>query len=319
MDIRKGVAVAVWPNECMPRDKFGNQADVIFYGGSTVSRMVPAQLHEQAIGAAGRDVIKRIRRAYGFGDFEQLTYEQIWDVVRSLGEGLAKEQYQYLLGWYNIISTDADYPRALAYLDKGLRWMEHLCYVIEDGNEPYGTFSNLPPHSSVKADEIIRRIMDSEYMPEMSEVTFKWPGDTEYTTTVAPILLGPTYFLPLEKTATDWSGVSSSKVGHFGTTARLTQADKYSKPGRETGTRATGESEERNLAKSMGGECLAHINDINNNPVVHKAVCRAILTADYPTNIDTAVDREEYPLGGHRPLNYVQHIHLCSGKGFSRD
>lgn len=318
MDNRKGVAVAVWPDECMPRDKFGNQADVIFYGGSTVSRMTSGQLHEQAVSAAGRDVIKRIRRVYGFGDFEQLTFEQIWDVVSGRGENIAREQYDYLLGWYKIISTDTDYPRAVEYLTKGDRWMEHMCYVIEDGNEPYGTFCHIPPNSCVRMDQVISAIEGSEYMPEMSEVTFKWPGDTEYTTTVSPILMGSTYFLPLEKTATDWSGVSSSKVGHFGTTARLTQADKYSKPGRETGTRATGESEERNLAKSIGGESLAHINDINNNPIVHKEVCRSIITAEYPTNIDHAVDREKYPLGGHRPLSFVQHINLCSGKGFSR-
>lgn len=315
----KGVAVAIWPDECMPVDKFGNRADVIFYGGSTISRMTVAQLHEQTIGATGRDVIKRLRRAYGFGDFEQLQYNDIFNTITNNGEGLAREQYEYLLGWYKIISTDTDYPRALHYLTSKGRWIEHLAHVIEDGNDPYGTYIHIPPQSCVRMDEVITAIKDSKYMPEMSTVKFRWPDDTEYTETVSPILIGPTYFLPLEKTATDWSGVSSSKVGHFGTTARLTQSDKYSKPGRETGTRTSGESEKRNLAKSMGGENLAHIADMNNNPVVHRVVCRTIITADQPTNIEEVVNREEYPLGGHRPLSFVKHMHLCSGKGFSRE
>ena len=168
-------------------------------------------------------------------------------------------------------------------------------------------------------DEVIRQVKeDPAYMPEMSALRYKWPGDDEYTVTVGEHLIGPTYYLPLEKTATDWSGVSSSNLGHFGTPAKLTQLDKYTKPGRETGTKATGEDEFRNLAKTFGGEVLAEIADMHNNPVSHRAVCRAIITADKPTNIEEAIDREKYPIGGHRPLSYIQHMSLCSGKGFSR-
>lgn len=313
----KGVAVAIWADDDMPVDESGNRAEALMFAGSTVSRMTTGQLHEQAVGAAGRDAIKRMRRAFSIGDFEQVEYEKVLKMLRQ-NPNLAMEQYEYLLGFYKIVATDSDYPRALAYKDNGDRWLTHLAHVIEDGNDPWGIYFHHPSDSTVKMGTVINQIKNSPYMPEISKVKYKWPKDTHYTTTESDILIGPTYFLPLEKMATDWSGVSSSRVGHFGTTTRLTQADKYTRPGRETSTRTTGEDEVRNLIKTVGAEHIADINDMNNNPVVHKEVCKTILTADKPTNIDRAIDREEYPVGGHRPLSYAHHQLQCSGKGFRR-
>lgn len=311
------MATAVWPDECMPTDKFGNRADYLQFGGSTNSRMNPGQLHEQLFGAAGRDVIKRIRRDYGLGDFEQLEFRNIVELLKNSPHSQNLKNYEYLLGWYEIIAIETDYPRAKRYLERGDRWMVHLAHVIEDGNEPYGTFIHFPADGHIDINAVIGKIKEGPYRPEMSTVRYKWPGDTEYTETVTEILLGPTYFLPLEKTATDWSGVGSCKVGHFGTTSRLTQSDRYSRPGRETSTRVAGEAEFRNGAKSYGGEWLAHWSDMNNNPVVHEEICRTLITHETPTNIDVSFDREKFPIGGHRPLSFLKHMSFCGGKGFS--
>ena len=284
-----------------------------------MNRMATSQMHRQAISATGRDVIKRIRRTYGIGDFQEIDYEDIKRIVQEDSEEKALANFEYLLGYYEIVSTDADYERAKAMLNDGDRWLRHLCYVIEDGNEPYGIYTRIKPGTTVSMADAIEKIRNDErYMPEMSPVTYKWPGDKEYTTTVEPILIGSDYFLGLEKTATDWSAVSSSKVGHFGTTTRLTQADKYSKPGRETSTKTLGEDEVRNVSASIGAEAVAEMNDLSNNPTLHKEVCKNILTAEKPTNIPQIIDREKYPVGGHRPLAYFHHLNICSGKEFKR-
>lgn len=314
----KGVSVAVWPDDCMPVDEFGNRAEVLQYGGSTTGRMTLGQMHEQMVGSVGRDIIKRIRRDYGIGDFEQVEYEDVFNLLLKEGEDKANKWFEYILGWYEIVSSDMDYPIVSQFRKEGDRWIQHVAHVITDGNQPYGMYIHTTPGTEVRMREVNKRILEGEYAPEISKVKFKWPDDKEYTVTRQPILIGPTYFLALEKTATDWSGVSSSKVGHFGTTAKMTQSDRYAKPGRETSTRTMGEDENRNLAKTLGGEVLADIHDRNNNPLVHREICKAIVTADKPTNIDNAVDRNEYPVGGHRILSWVNHITLTSGKGFRR-
>ena len=69
----------------------------------------------------------------------------------------------------------------------------------------------------------------------------------------------------------------------------------------------------------MGGDVLADIMDLNNNPVAHAEACRTVLTAEYPTNIERVIDRTKFKLGGHRPLAFGIHQLICSGKTISRD
>jgi hypothetical protein len=37
------------------------------------------------------------------------------------------------------------------------------------------------------------------------------------------------------------------------------------------------------------------------------------LTADRPTNIPVAIDRQQIPLGGSKPLSLVRHVAMCGG------
>ena len=74
--------------------------------------------------------------------------------------------------------------------------------------------------------------------------------------TKVPMLIGPNYYLGLEKTATDGNGVSVSRKNQFGVSSKLTNNDKYLAPVRETGTKHIGETEYRNLGKSVGGELV---------------------------------------------------------------
>lgn len=316
----KGVSVAVWRDEDMPKDRFGNVADVVIFSGSTVNRMNPGRCHEQVVGAAGRDVIKRIRRSYDFPDMGPIPDEVVERVVRDpANEALGLRNFAYLLGFYKLVSPEKNYASLSkeSVITSG-RWLRHLITVIHDGTEPYGLFFDLPSDTEVKPAELIKELDEGIYRPEMSPVTYRDLGG-ELVETVADVLIGPNYYLALEKLASDWSGVSSSKVGPFGTTARLTNADKYSSPGRQTVTRSIGESEGRNHAAAYGGEYVAHIMDMNNNPTVHKEVCRNLITAEYPTNIDRIVDRTKFKLGGHRPLAFAVHQLQVSGKGISRE
>lgn len=316
----KGTAVYIAEDEDMLVDKFGNRAEVEMSGTSTVGRMVQGQMGEPIIGAAGRDVIKRVRRKLGMDDMGVYTLREIQDIMDKTPTDTLMELFDYVLGFYEIISPLDDYRRALKYKDEGDRWMRHLMHVIEDGNEPYGMYVHYVPGRGRPLREVYPMLKASgdKYMPEVSECRYRWTGDKEFTWTESPIMIAPTYFLPLEKTATDWSGVGSAKLGHFGTAARLTQQDRYTRPGRETSTKTTGEDETRNLSKSFGGEVMKEIFDIHADPAVHRAVCRGILDAEFPTNIDEVITDEDRAKARHRPKAHANHMIRCSGKGFER-
>lgn len=314
----KGVGALITDDEDMPVDQYGNRAEVVIFANSTVNRLNNGRQHEQLVGAAGRDIIKRIRRTYNLSDSAVLEREFVKRVVLDADQQLGFKNFAYLMGFYKIISPKQFNALSRDYVIPSGRYLEHLVEVILDGNEPYGLFLQIVSNSGVRMDKVVEEIRNGPYMPEMSTLTYK-DFNGEFVTTKEPILIGPNYYLALEKTATDWSGVSSSKVNHFGVTARLTNQDKYSSPGRQTVTRSMGESEGRNLAHAMGGEHVANIMDMNNNPVVHKEVCMSILTAEKPTDIENVVDREKFKLGGHRPLAYAIHQFVCSGKNISRE
>lgn len=316
----KGVVAAVWPDADMPVDKFGNRSEILEFSGSVVNRMNPGRGHEQMIGAAGRDVIKRIRRSYGFPDMGPLNDDDVRRRVASASNhDLSMENFEYVLGFYKLVCAHK-LVEGLTKKDtiSSGRWLRHLVAVIHDGEHPHGLYLQIRSDSGIDIPAVIAELEreDSPYHPEISTITYRDLGGN-LVESKHPILIGPKYYLGLEKTATDWSGVSSSKVNHFGVTARLTNADKYSKPGRETGTRATGESEGRNHAAAYGAEVLADNMDMNNNPTVHKEVCKTLLTHPTPTNMERAVDRDKFKLGGHRPLAFAIQQMVCSGKNIS--
>lgn len=324
----KGVASFVMPDADMPVDKFGNRAEIAVLSNPTVNRMNPGRPHQQMIGAAGRDVIKRVRRTYGLPAMGTVSKEAAEHAVYAKQNAeLNFKNFGYIVGFYKIVSKDRLYK--LATRDDVIptgRYLRHLVEVILDGNpEPgaevehaYGMFLQKVPESEDKLDEIIAALYEGEYRPEISTVTFR-DYNGNMVTTKEEILIAPIYHLILEKTATDGSGVSSAKLNHFGVTSRLTNADKHSTAGRQTVTRSLDEASVRSMSAAAGAEIMAHITDLHNNPIVHKAACRKIITAEFPTNIPELVDRSVFKLGGHRPLAFAIHHFICSGKFITHD
>lgn len=306
----KGVVCSVVPDEDMPIDDNGNRVDLIMDDLSTTRRLNPGRFYEQYINAASRDVVKRMRTGLGF-DANDNTRQTWYPFFTDLEKNLPKieQAWNYLRGYYQIIA-----PLMLPYIEEVYPTIrdlaEHVYEVVVDDIYLY-----FPPDNPINRPEAIRQLQEF-YPPMITPVTFRGLSG-EMVRTVKPVMVGSMYFLVLEKTAEDWSAVSSALLQHWGTTARLTNFNKFSAPGRLQPTKTIGESESRLLAAAAGGEFTADIMDQNNNPVAHKAIQRKILTADYPTNIDKVLDREEVPKGGHRPLNYLKHIFECSGKGFT--
>lgn len=303
-------------DEDMFTDEYGNVADIAFIPTSTVNRMNPGRTHEQLIGAAGRDVIRKIRAELGLKEIGEYTLEEASHTLKNTPIKKIRGLFDWLFGCYEIIC-----PNIFALKDEMLNdpegwWVEHLANVIVDGNELYGLYIQNEIGSIDDYGELIDKLLKSEYAPRITPVTYRDHGG-KMRTTKKPVLIGPMYMLALEKTATDYNGVSISRVNHFGVGTRLSGADKHLAPVREVGSNHSGESEVRNMSKSVGGEVVAMLADINNDPASAKDVGTRILLHDTPTNADQLIFPSEVR-GKHRARNFAINRLSAAGKHLVR-
>lgn len=310
----KGVICRVVPEEDMPIDANGNRVEVIMDDLSTTRRLNPGRFYEQYVNACSRDVANRVREAFKLRTDPKNppTQAEARQAIQMASPDLVAAQVDYVLGYYATVSPFQREALVELCEEDGLAGVEHLISILTKG-----VYLMLPADNPVDRPDMIRELAKN-YPARKTPVTFR-ALDGRMVTTVKPVLIGSMYFMVLEKTAEDWSAVSSAKLQHYGTTARLTNQDKNSAPGRQQVTKTIGEAEDRLLAATISGENVADIMDAHNNPQAHKAMQRAILTAEKPTNIDEVLDRKQIPKGGHRPRSYVQHLFECAGRTFSRD
>ncbi|MFO5701987.1 hypothetical protein ACLBSN_33015, partial [Klebsiella pneumoniae] len=68
------------------------------------------------------------------------------------------------------------------------------------------------------------------------------------------------------------------------------------------------ESATRTSICPVGTGPTAEILDQTNNPLAHAAVIESWLTAEKPSSVPVAVDREKIPFGGSRPVAMFDHL-----------
>lgn len=305
----KGVICDIWDDEDMPVDMEGNRADLIMDGESTIKRMNVGRTYRQYLNAASRTLTHRMRDAFGV-DRHKPNPKQVRDVTR--GGDLVPLWMDKLLQYYDIISPlMADNIKSR--MEAG-SWdtVEHVRSVLTDG-----IYLWLPTHNPRQPVDYIQEIQKT-FPPVFGPVQYRGRSG-RLVTTKSNVLIGSMYILLLEKTGSDWSGVSSAKLQHFGIPAKLTNADKYSSPGRTSPVRIVGEAEARLMAAVVGGDVVADILDQSNNPVVHKKIVSNIITAEHPSRIEEVVDREEIPRGNGRALVYMRHSLECQGIKFVQE
>lgn len=127
------------------------------------------------------------------------------------------------------------------------------------------------------------------------------------------VRVAPLSILLLEKTASDWSAVSSPRIQAHGFWAQVSKSDKYFETGKRQPIRGFGETEFRIVAAYCGAQAVAEIADRNNNPATHHAINMAILEAKNPTNIRQFIDRSKNPYGNHKGIQALRHVLNCIG------
>lgn len=279
----KGVVCGVWEDEDMPVDANGVRADAIMDGHGTAKRMNVSRMYEQYINATSREVTRHVRSM---------------DTSKKAGIEAA---WEYLTGYYRLVSPEHYELITGPEYNTGFEARkEEVESVIRDG-----VYIWSPTNNSADPIESMN-LLRKHYPIHIGPLTYK--GRSGRTVTTAdPILIGSLYCIVLEKTGIDCSGVASAKLNHFGIPSKLTKRAKYTLPRKPTPIRAQGESETRLTAAVVGGDIMAELLEMSNNPRTHKNVVENIMRADRPTAIERVIDRSKVPPGGARITEMVKH------------
>lgn len=303
----KGVICKVVPDADMPVDSKGNRAELIMDGDSTIKRTNLGRFYEHAYNTFRREVEETVRGWFGI-DIRQPSAAEIKTAM--MKTDIVNSAFDYLKDFYGTLS-----PLMLEAIEdpkSKVTAHAHVESVLKDG-----IYVWLPTHNPKASPQIIRDLR-AKFPITFGPVTYRGQSGN-VVETVSPVMIGSMYIILLDKTGTNPAAVSSAKLQHFGTPAKLTNNDKYSSPGRPTPTRIWGEAEIRAGASVMGGTAVAENLDRSNNPAKHKHICRMIYLAQNPMDIDNVVDSSYIPRGAGRPVTYVKHMLQCSGTRFERN
>lgn len=300
----KGVACKVLETSEMPIDRNGNRADILIYGMSTINRTNVGRLYEQFFNAASRDLLHRLRKEVGLDPHLTPTAYQV-KVATQDPEWLSYAHNE-LLEFYSLLSPPhydimKDHPSP----------EKHVGEILTNGMYIYH-----PPGNLKSPLDAVRDVQASRFAVNIGPVTYTNAVGEEVVTD-HPVMIGQLYILMLEKTGEDWSAAASVKVQHYGVPAKLNQFDRHTSPARQTAVRGLGESETRSWGCTVGPVATVDMLDQSNNPNTHRNVIENIMQANKPTDIERVVDRKKVPLGGSRPVNFVNHIMACRGIKFT--
>lgn len=296
----KGVVCETKEDEDMPVDEWGNRADVVIFGGSTMRRSNYGRIYEQGLGAAARDLVQRLRLEKGMDRHAKPSEEQLKAALAD--KAWVAYAFNELIDFYSIVAPSMP-PILLENPDPE----QHLYHTLRD---QYYLFT--PVTDQVSLMETVNKILNSRFRPNYGPMTYRDQAG-RVVTTKNNILSGELYIMLLEKIGEDWSSVASVKTQPFGLPSKLNNSDRASTPGRETSIRSMGESETRSYNSVVGPVPTNELVDQTNNPMAHIAVVNSILTAVKPTNIERAVDRKVIPFGNSRPVALLNHLLECRG------
>ncbi len=306
----KGVVCSIKPAKQMPRDQYGNVADMAFDPAGLVNRMIAGRSYEGYFNSASRDVYRQLSIRLGVDQSmrRSIITQHLMKVEREQPALLA-ECWEYLMAYY-----DVTVPETAHLYRNGLHGstpVSHLSTVLKEGHPTLHIRCDHELEWKNMASDVERTIA-----PLFGPVSFE-DAKGNLITTKNNIRIAPMSIVMLEKLADTWSATASGRYQHHGVLATLSNADKYSQAIRSQPTKIISETEGRLVASYVNSWGFAEIMDRNNSPIAHKFAVTTLMRAEKPTNIDHIIDRSKVPIGGSKPAQMVNHIFSCSGKRFA--
>ena len=290
-------------DEDMPRDEFGNIADLVMDPMSLTKRMNIGRVIEPRVNSISMMVTKNLREHFGFPD-KPVDEFSARRVVSAMDDITLDRVKRYLRGYYDTIS-----PLMGEALDETpeFDYRSHLKHILMEGVQLW-----LPTNNPVDYTEAITELSKKGYHPNYNHVQFRGVDGT-MKTTKKKVMVGSIYIILLEKIGRDFAAVASAKLQMNGVPSRISSTDRHSSPVRAQPVRIAGETEVRLFLMAIGGLATRDLLDRTNNPESHRMEIESILTADKPTDIDETIDRTRHPETEHRIMKQIEHLHTCGG------
>lgn len=299
LDIQKGVIAQILPGHRMPRDRDGNVADLVMAPDGTVARTNYARLYLMQFGAAAVKATNELKRITGLN--KGCSPEE----VEYLDDEVFNRAFEFLLDTYRCINPEhADLIRDLSDKYKRLHVYECIEYDVRFIRDV--ACKKPAPHAAYDMEQ---------FLPVcFGPVSHQLIEDGKTEVTKDPVLIAPLPVMLLDKTAENTLTVATAAHGPFGVLIKHNQADKHSKPWKDSPARTIGEAEARAYAAhTKDPEMIAEMMDRANNPTVQLAMARNIVSSETPGNIEEIVDRSQYDYGDTRPIGIATNFLQCYG------
>lgn len=303
----KGVICKVMRDEDMPRDEFGHVLDLVMDPMSITKRMNMGRPLELRINSCTMQLTRDLRLLLGLPDKD---FDDEFTIARyeKLLHELSKDKFDAirfrLLSYYQIV-TPPMFNGMLRQF-KTFNWHRHIATQLAEGIQLW-----IPTNNPVSYPEVVKAL--KEPFPEMRHHLSWRLDDGTPKTSKKKILVGSLYIILLEKIGRDFAAVASAKLQINGVPSRINNSDRNANPVRPQPVRIMGETEVRLSLMAAGGEATRDLLEMSNNPESHAQAIESILLADYPTNLEEAVDRSRFPADYHRILQQIKHLHECGG------
>jgi len=294
----KGIITKILPKKDMPRDAFGNVADVIGDIKSTPSRLNGGRLYEYYIKGSMLKVEKLVAKR-----LSELGYSNPSNIT----DDDAKELFKIPLGFARILQNMFTDKYENIYSSNNYEVMRlTIINIVEDAFKIYLRLDN-----EKRKYMIVEELKQSIYAADSGPVTFTLDGVT--ATTVDDIMIAPMYIIMLNKIADDILTTSSASVNYHGLPVVVNKKDKNALPYKNNPVRTNGETEGRIYVAYGGQELMAELKDMNASLTTHKMVYSKILSAAQPTNIPKLIDRKTVKFGTDRGLEILNTLYSSVG------
>lgn len=290
----KGVIVQIRPDNEMPYIEANGgriYADVVMDPSAVTSRMNPGRIYEQYFNAMSRKTQYEIKKYLGKHPSE-CSDDKIngaFSILLGLLEILNTEQFKE----YNELK-DINLKREI--ITECVDEEVFILYRVSSSKRPY---------------QVVLDSKGTIYEPEINNAHMIVNG--KEVITKDKVLIAPNYTIVLAKTGETFLSVSSAKVNHFGIPVGMTTSNKYNLPYRCNSTKIVSETEGRLYTAYTGPKFTSELLDRASNSRTHKLVYKAILEAEYPTNIDVCVDRNKHETGNIAAMDVIENLFNSAG------
>lgn len=304
----KGVqGFEIVPRSQMPFDENGRYVDVIVSANSTVNRQNPNRDFEHYIGAVAEKIEQRVISdvTSRMGQVDRSHISKTRALVARMGDEEVMTLTDWIMGGYAIVNSDIAklYERGV-YPNSIAQRRELLACVIR-----FGATCVVKHDEPRDTKAIIADIEESIYRPQRHFLQWRDANGKlhryEREMLVAPLLMHLLYKLPNEGNAQS----SSVRTPHD-TPAGTRRPDLVRKPGRFTGSRGLGESENR-MALNMAQHGPALLFNLSHSSQACRTFVGRVLSSERPTALVDPLS--DVPLGETRIHGVVGHIFSVFG------